>query len=260
MTRSRLSSNKALSAVGVIPARWGSTRFPGKSLALIAGRPLIEWVVIQARKARRLSAVWVATDDERIRAAVERIDCEVVMTRPDHPSGTDRIAEAIYGRSADIVINIQGDEPMIDPGLIDDLAACLQDEPEWDMATAAAPIEQPADVQAPTVVKVVTNAHDQALYFSRAPIPFVRDAGTAPAGLFWRHIGIYAYRRAFLELLVSHAPCETEQAEKLEQLRALHLGARIKVLRVRHVVGCGVDVPEDVARVEEAMKRADVGA
>jgi 3-deoxy-manno-octulosonate cytidylyltransferase (CMP-KDO synthetase) len=253
--RPKPGANKS-QAVGVIPARWGSTRFPGKSLALIGGRPLIEWVVRQALKARQLAAVWVATDNERIRAAVERIGCEAVMTRSDHPSGTDRIAEAVSGRSADIVINIQGDEPMVDPDLIDNLAECLRGDEAWDMATAACPIEEEKDIRAPSVVKVVMDARGQALYFSRAPIPFVRDAdGRGFANLYWRHIGLYGYRRDFLQRLVEEPPCAMEQAEKLEQLRALYLGARVKVLRVS-AAGLGVDVPDDVARVEAAMRAA----
>lgn len=178
------------------------------------------------------------------------------MTRSDHPSGTDRIAEAVAGRPADIVINIQGDEPMIDPALIDALANTLQSEEEWDMATAACPIERVEDLSAPTIVKVVMDKRGQALYFSRAPIPFVRDAGSTTVGaLHWRHIGLYGYRRSFLERMVSEAPCAMEQAEKLEQLRALYLGARIKVLCAAQA-GVGVDVPDDVPRVETAMKAA----
>lgn len=251
-----MKKSRDLVAIAVIPARWGSTRFPGKSLVSIGGRPLIEWVILQAKKAKSLSAVWVATDDERIRDAAVRVGCEAIMTRADHPSGTDRIAEAVAGRTADIIINVQGDEPMMDPLLIDDLASTLKHEEEWDMATAASPIEDAAAISAPSVVKVVMDFRGQALYFSRAPIPFVRDAaGCACSGLHWRHIGIYGYRRAFLERLVKQPPCAMEEAEKLEQLRALYIGARIKVLRVKQA-GLGVDVPEDVARVEAAMRAA----
>ncbi len=246
--------------IGVIPARWGSTRFPGKSLALIAGRPLIQRVWERARQARRLSDVIVATDDERICAVVRGLGGSVVMTRPDHPSGTDRIAEAVRGFDAEVVINIQGDEPLIDPGLIDRIGAVLADEPDWDMATAACPITDPADVANPAVVKVVWGAEQRALYFSRAPIPFVRDGGDdilRPGSLYWRHIGIYGYQCAYLAKLVAQPPCRIEQAEKLEQLRALHLGCRMKVLETEDV-GLGVDTPEDVARVE-AMIRSRAG-
>lgn len=238
--------------VGVIPARWGSTRFPGKSLAPIAGRPLIQRVWERARQAAALDAVLVATDDGRIAEAVARFGGTAVMTRPDHPSGTDRIAEAIRGRPADLVLNIQGDEPFIDPGLINRLAHALADAPRWDMGTAAAPLTRREDVLNPSVVKVVCDRERAALYFSRAPIPYVRDAapGAEPEpGLCWRHIGLYGYRRAFLETLVTAPPCALEQAEKLEQLRALHLGGKILVLLTTEP-GLGVDTPEDVRRAE----------
>lgn len=241
--------------VGVIPARWGSTRLPGKSLAPLCGKPLVQWVYERARQARVLSDLVVATDDERIRAAVEGFGGHAVMTRSDHPSGTDRIAEAVRGRPADVIINIQGDEPLIDPRLIDSLGDVMQADAAWDMATAATPISHPADLNNPAVVKAVWDRDGRALYFSRSVIPFVRD--TAPAGppLHWRHIGIYAYRRAFLEKLVAEPPCPLEQAEKLEQLRALFIGGRMKVLPTREAA-VGVDTPEDVPRAEEALRRA----
>lgn len=247
--------------LGVVPARWGSTRFPGKSLAPIAGKPLIQWVVERARQARRLKAVLVATDDARIARAVEALGVEAVMTRADHPSGTDRIAEAIRNRPADIVVNIQGDEPLIDPALIDELAGALAGDPAWDMATAACPIADPADVGNPSVVKVVWAQDGRALYFSRSPIPHLREkeSGTAAGEpLYWRHIGIYAYRRAFLEKLVATPPCLLEKAEKLEQLRALYLGCRMKVVLARDM-GPGVDTPADVAKAEAALRQAQAG-
>ena len=243
--------------IGVIPARWGSTRFPGKILFPILGKPLLQWVVERARQASALDRLLVATDDERIRAAARSFGAEVVMTSPDHPSGTDRIAEAVRGCAANVVINIQGDEPLIDPGLIDELGRTLSSDPQWDMATAAAPIRAARDLAAASVVKVVRARDGAALYFSRATIPFVRDAaaGTVPAGLHWRHIGIYAYRRTFLERLVQEPPCVLEQTEKLEQLRALWLGCRMKVLETGDV-GLGVDTPEDVERAEQALRKA----
>ena len=248
-------------AVGVLPARWGSTRFPGKSLALIAGRPLIVRVLERARLARNLREVIVATDDERIRAAVERAGGRAVMTRPDHPSGTDRVAEAVSGMPDEIVANIQGDEPLIDPALIDRLVDAMAAEPEWDMATAASPIAGEAEAAMPSVCKVVMGAGDRAIYFSRHPIPFVRDAAFRSGGaqLRWRHIGIYLYRRAFLERFVAEPPCLLEKAECLEQLRALHMGARIKVLRTREA-GFGVDMPDDIGRVEALIRREEGGA
>jgi len=247
-------NGKATGVVGVIPARWASTRLPGKALAPLCGKPLIQWVLERVRAARRLDDVIVATDDERIRAAVARLGGKAVMTRPDHPSGTDRVAEAVAGMEAGIVINIQGDEPLIDPGLIDGLAQAMVEDSGWDMATAAAPVRCEEELNRPSVVKVVCDGSGRALYFSRSVIPFVRD--TPPAGLeHWRHVGIYAYRRAFLNRLVATAPCVLEQAEKLEQLRALHLGGRIKVVRTVEA-GLGVDTPGDIALAEAALRAA----
>jgi 3-deoxy-manno-octulosonate cytidylyltransferase (CMP-KDO synthetase) len=242
-----------MNVVGVIPARWGSTRLPGKSLILICGKPLIQWVVESARKARRLESLLVATDDERIVEAVKGLGVKAVMTRPDHPSGTDRIAEAVEGLDVKVVVNIQGDEPMMDPGLIDRLADVMLQNEQWDMATAASPILSETDLKNPSVVKVVWNEKRQALYFSRSTIPHVRDQdmGDAPR-LHWRHLGIYAYRKAFLNALVKTPPCLLERAEKLEQLRALHIGARMVVLETGEA-GIGVDTPEDVPHVEKAL-------
>ncbi|NLG34942.1 MAG: 3-deoxy-manno-octulosonate cytidylyltransferase [Lentisphaerae bacterium] len=244
--------------LGVIPSRWGSTRFPGKSLALIGGRPLLAWVVERARQARRLDGILVATDDVRIASAAREFGAEVAMTRPDHPSGTDRIAEAIRDRDAGVVINIQGDEPLIDPGLVDRVAGALADESGWDMATAAAPVTGAEELHNPDVVKVVRAADSAALYFSRSVIPFVRGGapGHAPVpGRHWRHIGLYGYRRDFLERLVREPPCALEELEKLEQLRALHLGARMRVLD-SEAMGIGVDSPGDIPRAEALMRAA----
>lgn len=253
--QSSLSNSESV-AIGIIPARWGSTRFPGKSLTLILGRPLIEWVVRQAKKCHELSDVWVATDDDRIRKTAEALGVRAVMTRADHPSGTDRVAEAVAGYACDVVVNIQGDEPMIDPALIDAIARVLRETPEWDMATAASPITTEHEVTNPSVVKVVTDATGGALYFSRSAIPYVRDSKpNTSEPLYWRHIGIYGYRRTFLERLVRQPPCVLEEAEKLEQLRALYLGARIRVIRAQSS-GFGVDTPDDVPKIEAAMKQA----
>ena len=245
--------------LGIIPSRFGSSRFPGKPIHPIAGKPLVAWVVEAVRQARRLNGVIVATDDARIVAAVEACGGTAVMTPSDLPSGTDRIACAARlaggGDFADddILVNIQGDEPLVAPELIDALVAKLQDEPRWDMATAVAPITASADLTAPSVVKVVLDRDDGALYFSRAPIPFTRDgAPDFAAGLLVRHLGIYAYRGAFLKRYVSEAPCALERAEKLEQLRALWMGARIAVVRTTDE-GVGVDTPEDAARIEKLL-------
>ena len=247
-------SSKRERVVGVIPARWASTRLPGQALVSLCGKPLIQWVMERVRLADRLDEVLVATDDERIRAVVVALGGTAVMTRVDHPSGTDRVAEAVAGRDAGIVINIQGDEPLIDPGLINGLVEVMLKARDWDMATAATPVLTADELGKPSVVKVVSGEQGQALYFSRSVIPYVRDL--APAGLVhWRHVGIYAYRRAFLDRLVATPPCGLELAEKLEQLRALHLGARIKVVETQEI-GLGVDTPEDVVLAEAALRRA----
>ena len=248
----------SLRVVGVIPARWGSTRFPGKSLAPVGGKPLLAWVVARTQQARRLDEVLVATDDERIAVAARSFGARVAMTRADHPSGTDRIAEAIQNLPADVVVNIQGDEPLIDPALIDRVAVTLAGNPNWDMATAAAPIRSAEELHNPDVVKVVRDREGRALYFSRSVIPHVRGApaGHGPvAGEHFRHIGLYGYQRAFLERLVREPPCALENLEKLEQLRALSLGCRLAVLD-GETFGIGVDSPADVPRAEALLRQA----
>lgn len=240
--------------IGVIPSRMTSTRLPGKPLAMIAGKPLVQRVVEQVVKAQKLSAVLVAADDQRILDAVDALglpDVRGVLTNPDHPSGTDRIAEAVADVECDAVINIQGDEPLIEPALIDRLADVIVSG-DWDMATAAAPLTDEADLNNPSVVKALFGRDGQALYFSRSPIPFNRD-GVASDGMYWRHIGIYAYRRDYLLKLVAEPPCALENFEKLEQLRALYIGCRMNVLQVDDV-GIGVDTPEDVLKVEAILK------
>jgi 3-deoxy-manno-octulosonate cytidylyltransferase (CMP-KDO synthetase) len=175
------------------------------------------------------------------------------MTRSDHPSGTDRVAEAVCGMEADIVVNVQGDEPLVDPALIDRLAETLAEDASWDMATAASPIREPGQLANPAVVKVVWDRSHRALYFSRWAIPFVRDGDPASVP-HWRHIGIYAYRRSFLDRMVAEPPCRLEMAEKLEQLRALDMGARIVVVETESF-DAGVDTPADVQYVESALRR-----
>jgi 3-deoxy-manno-octulosonate cytidylyltransferase (CMP-KDO synthetase) len=243
--------------IGIIPARFASTRFPGKPLALIAGRPLIQRVVEQCRCARTLSDVVVATDDERIFAAVKGF-CRVEMTRADHPSGSDRIAEVAARIGNDAVVNIQGDEPLIDPAVIDAVAGALEHE---EMSTAATPIRCPDEYDNPNVVKVVVNAAGRALYFSRRTIPFLREAANRSiseqlaAFPFLKHLGIYGFRRETLLRLVKFSVSPLEQAEKLEQLRALHHGIGIAVVTVNYD-SVGVDVPADVARVEQLLAAA----
>ena len=244
--------------VGVVPSRWGSTRFPGKSLALIGGKPLLAWVVERARRARRLDEIWVATDDSRIADAARGFGAKVAMTRADHPSGTDRIAEAVRDMEAHVVVNIQGDEPLIDPDLIDRVAGVLADQQGWDMATAASPIRTVEELHHSDVVKVVRARDGRALYFSRSVIPFVRGAEGrfAPVeGQHLRHVGLYGYRREFLERLVKEPPCALENLEKLEQLRALSIGCRMAVLDC-DAIGIGVDSPADVPKAESLLRDA----
>jgi len=239
---------------GIIPSRFGSSRFPGKPLAMLAGKPLVAWVVEAVKKAKSLDEVLVATDDERIVAAVEKNGGRAVMTPSELPSGTDRIACAAGDfADDDILVNIQGDEPLIDPALIDELVAKLKTDPRWSMATAVTPIKSAADLAAKTVVKVVLDRDDGALYFSRSPIPCDRDHDADLAsGLYVRHLGIYAYRGEFLRRYIAEPPCDLEKTEKLEQLRALWMGAKIAVVRTDDE-GVGVDTPEDAVRVERIL-------
>lgn len=240
-------------AVAVIPARYGSQRFPGKMLADLGGKPLFVRTVERARLAERVAEVLVATDDERIAAAAEREGIAVRMTRVDHPSGTDRIAEAVGAVEAEVIVNVQGDEPFMDPGLIDRLVMRMEAEPGLEMATAATGITTSAELHAASVVKVVCSDGGHALYFSRSLIPYCRDAAPETVlaeGVYQRHLGIYAYRRGFLLELVRHPPHVLEVLEKLEQLRALAMGARIAVLRTEQPAP-GVDTPEDL---EEARR------
>ena len=247
---------------GIIPSRFGSSRFPGKPLAMLAGKPLVAWVVEAVKKAKSLDEVFVATDDERIVKAVEEYGGVAVMTPSELPSGTDRIACAARNRFGgdfgddDILVNIQGDEPLIDPKLIDELVAKLKDGKGFEMATAVTPIKSAADLAAKTVVKVVLDRDDGALYFSRAPIPCDRDNipnfQTSQTSLYVRHLGIYAYRGGFLKRYIAEPPCALEKTEKLEQLRALWMGARIAVVKTADE-GVGVDTPEDAKRVEKIL-------
>ena len=245
---------------GIIPSRFGSSRFPGKPLAMLAGKPLVAWVVEAVKKAKSLDEVFVATDDERIVKAVEEYGGVAVMTPSELPSGTDRIACAARNRFGgdfgddDILVNIQGDEPLIDPKLIDELVAKLKDGKGFEMATAVTPIKSAADYAAKTVVKVVLGRDDGALYFSRAPIPCDRDhEPDLSSGLYVRHLGIYAYRGGFLKRYIAEPPCALEKTEKLEQLRALWMGARIAVVKTDDE-GVGVDTPEDAERVAELLR------
>ncbi len=243
--------------LGIIPARYASTRFPGKPLALIAGKPLIQHVVEQCQKAGTLSEVIVATDDTRIWEVAQNF-CRVEMTRVDHPSGSDRIAEVAERCGGDAVVNIQGDEPMMDPAVIEAVAKALEHN---EVSTAATPIKETAELDNPNVVKVVVNTAGRALYFSRRTIPYLREAASRPgseqlaAFPFLKHLGIYGYRRETLLRLVKFPVSPLEQAEKLEQLRALENGINIAVVKVDYD-SVGVDLPGDVKRVEAILKMA----
>jgi 3-deoxy-manno-octulosonate cytidylyltransferase (CMP-KDO synthetase) len=231
----------------VIPARYASSRLPGKPLLRATGKYLIQHVHERACAARCAAQVIVATDDPRILAAVESFDGTAVMTRKDHPSGTDRVAEVAAGLAADVIINLQGDEPLIDPGSLDLLAGLLADDPGAGMATLAVPITDRAAYDSPNVVKVVCDDRGRALYFSRASIPFHRDAepdfrATPPR--VRQHLGVYAYRRETLLTIAATPPHPLEHAEKLEQLRVLGTGGAIRVGLVAHAHR-GVDTPAD---------------
>ena len=238
-------------AVGIIPARWGSTRFPGKPLHPIAGKPLLQRVWECALRAKELDAVIIATDDMRIAEAAFSWGAEIALTSSKHRSGTDRLAEvAAHAESWPLLLNIQGDEPMTDPRLIDRLVRALRAEPEVEMITAAHPFENADDVASSHQVKVVLDRESYALYFSRSAIPFVRGDGTPPR--FLRHQGIYGYRRDLLLRFVKWKPASLERAESLEQLRALENGVRIKVI-VTAGGSPGVDVPADVEVMERLL-------
>jgi len=237
--------------VGIIPARWSSTRFPGKPLHPIVGKPLLRHVWEQCRRARALDSIIVATDDMRIAEAAFAWGAEISLTSRDHVSGTDRIAEvAAKLRGVSHLINIQGDEPLIDPELINQLARKMQRNPKIEMITAAHPFENSADAQSPDQVKVVLDRRKRALYFSRNSIPFARDA-TVPV-CYFRHQGIYGYRRDLLLRFVRWKPSPLERAEALEQLRALENGVNIHVV-VTQSGSPGVDTPDDARAIERQL-------
>ncbi len=239
-----------VSAVAIIPARYQSSRLPGKPLADICGRPMIEHVYRRAAAARSIAAVIVATDDERIHRAVRAFGGDSRMTSSSHPSGTDRIAEVAAGLTCTVVVNVQGDEPLIEPAMIDEAVAPFSADPSLMMSTLRRRIDDDADRENPNVTKVVVDRDDFALYFSRAPVPFIRvNCPPAPA---WRHIGLYVYRRECLLRLAALPPTEMERSEALEQLRALEYGIRIKAVETEFD-SIGVDTPEDLARARGAL-------
>jgi len=241
----------------VIPARYASSRLPGKPLLRQTGKYLIEHVYERARQARKPSEVIVATDDPRIVAAVKSFGGQVAMTRRDHPSGTDRVAEVAQTLNADVIVNLQGDEPLVDPSTLDLLPSLLERNPEVEMATLGVPITSLEQWRDPNCVKVVRDQAGRALYFSRSPIPFVREGQpqlAAPQQQFLQHLGLYAYRREFLLRLAKLPPEPLEQLERLEQLRVLALGCRIQVGVVRQTA-IGVDTYDDYEKFVEYQRQ-----
>ncbi len=245
-------TTKAASPVvlAVIPARFASTRFPGKVIAPLAGKPLVAHTYARACEAGRVSEVVVATDDARVAEALAPLGIPTVLTRADHESGTDRIAEVVRDRAVDLVVNVQGDEPLIDPRTIDAAVEALIADPEAMMATARRRIDDPSQIADPNVVKVVCDVRGRALYFSRYPIPYVRDEAdrALAAGAHWQHIGLYVYRRAFLLEYAQWPVSRLERLERLEQLRVLERGHAIAVVDTEYQ-SIGVDTPEDLERV-----------
>jgi len=235
--------------VAIIPARYESTRLPGKPLALIDGKPMIQHVYERTCAVELVDRVLVATDDARVANAVRGFGGEVVMTSAAHQSGTDRIAEVATGLDAEIVLNVQGDLPFLEAGMVDAAIALMRPDAALPMATLKTPIRDRAEMANPNVVKVVTDRHGYALYFSRSPLPYWREAG-AESACGYKHIGLYAYRRDFLLTFARLAPTPLERAEKLEQLRALEWGFRIKVAETP-CVGIEVDTPQDLERARE---------
>lgn len=241
--------------IGIIPARYGSTRLPGKALQLILGKPMIQRVLERCSAARQLESVWVATDDQRIVRAVEAVGGKALMTSPHHPSGTDRLAEAVSKMEADIVVNLQGDQPFLDAQMIDEAVQPLLEDSSLPMATLMHAVARPEDFGNPSVVKVVVDRAGNALYFSRSLIPYPRQ--NLPHRVF-EHVGLYVYRRDFLLTLAKLAPTPLEQIESLEQLRVLEHGYKLRVVET-HVAdhefaGFSVDTAEDVVRAEQMLR------
>jgi 3-deoxy-manno-octulosonate cytidylyltransferase (CMP-KDO synthetase) len=234
--------------IGVIPARFASTRFPGKPLAAILGRPMIQWVYERALQVPGLERVVVATDDERIAAAVKGFGGEAVMTSGQCASGSDRVWEAVRDMACDIVVNLQGDEPTLDPASVEALLDLMGADPDLELGTLVAPLTLREDFQDPNVVKVALGSAGRCLYFSRSPVPYLRDRAFEAVPI-WRHVGIYAFRKKLLEVFAGWPRGTLEAAESLEQLRALERGVLIKAAAVDWP-GCAVDRPEDVAAAE----------
>jgi len=243
----------SMNTLAVIPARYGSTRLPGKALISLGGKPMIQRVWERVRQASLVSNVVVATDDERIRTAVQAFGGQAVMTRADHRSGTERVAEvAVAHPEAEILINVQGDEPLIEPAAIDAAVEAIREDAEVNIATMAVPISTPAEIMDPNVVKAVLDFDGNALYFSRAPIPWVRDRGGPVHARHLKHLGLYAFRRAALLEFPTFPQGDLERIEQLEQLRWLENGYRIRVAETEYD-SVSVDIPDDVLRVEQML-------
>jgi 3-deoxy-D-manno-octulosonate cytidylyltransferase len=242
-------------AVIVIPARYGSTRLPAKPLVPLAGKPMIQWVYERTKLAKSAGRVIVATDDERILKVVQEFGGEARMTRTDHRTGTERIAEVAAHVEGKVFVNVQGDEPLLDPAAVDAAVAALQGEPPAAIATVAVLIRTPADIMDPNVVKTVLDFDDNALYFSRAPIPWVRDSAHKIHARHLKHLGLYAFQRDALLEYPTLPQGELERLEQLEQLRWLENGWKIRVSEVEHDA-VSVDVPQDVARVEKLLSKS----
>jgi 3-deoxy-manno-octulosonate cytidylyltransferase (CMP-KDO synthetase) len=247
---------RLLAAIVVIPARFGSTRFPAKILASQTGRPLVQHVVDRVRKCKLVREIIVATDEQRICDSLAPFGTRCVMTDRGHASGTDRIAEVARSLADEIVVNVQGDEPEIEPEVVDGLIGWMEESKD-EMATASTPFPPNADPNDPNLVKVVTDLRHRALYFSRSAIPFRRDSTLTEPATYQLHLGIYAYRRDFLLKFASWPPTRLEQIEKLEQLRALEYGAAIHVLEVRRATH-GIDTPEQYAEFVARAQRETV--
>lgn len=253
--------NSETKIIAVIPARYGSTRFPGKSLAMIRDKPMIQWVYERTKQSRLIRRVVVATDDVRIQRAVTAFGGEAIMTSADHATGTDRIAEAARSIACDIVVNVQGDEPLIHPEMIDQAVQPLVDDPAIPMGTLCKKIDDAGEAFDPNVVKVVFDENGFALYFSRAPIPWDRDRWAGKVSLreliltegMYKHIGLYVYRKDFLLSYAGMAQTALEQAEKLEQLRVLETGKKIKVAITKHE-SFGVDIPGDLSKILQRLE------
>jgi 3-deoxy-manno-octulosonate cytidylyltransferase (CMP-KDO synthetase) len=239
--------------LAVIPARYGSTRLPGKPLLPIAGRPMIQHVVERVRRAAQVTRTVVATDDERIQKAVEGFGAESILTRHDHQTGTDRVAEVAAHIEAEIYLNVQGDEPLVDPATLDALVSAMLEDDSIQIATPCTAILRSNDIMDPNITKVVRDFDGNALYFSHAPVPWVRDSGDTVSARHWKHLGIYAFRRDVLLEIPTLPPGELERLEKLEQLRWLENGFRIRVIETDYDA-VSVDVPADIERVEKILR------